>query len=344
MHEYLVQILGQAPDIVLQKARDAEERLRFWMNRTKTVFATDTDRKSHTLAARIRSFFAKPIPFIESLRLWRFARSDEERRMLARNLRGFGLQMALLMIFLLPVFVLVGWRKYLESRHMGKLVVNNPVGAQLILTCIYHYAKDKTCPAEVIPLQGASIYLEGPVDYLLIAQQGEGRAIQYPVYIHDYTHQIEVTIHPPPAEIPDGMVYIPGGVFRMGYKDDEDGMGDKDECPQHDVNVDGFFMDQHEVTNALYQQCVETGVCSEPHYEDETCYRFTEAGWIQEKIDPVFQEPNKPVVCVDWLRPKPTANIGINAFPLKQNGRKRLLVLKGISGRSGMSLRRREQR
>lgn len=101
MHEHLVQILAEAPDPVLQKARDAQERLIFWIGRTKTIFEPDVDRNPGSYLSRISSFLAQPIPLMESLRLWRFSRGRDERRMLRHNLRGFCLRMAPLALFMM---------------------------------------------------------------------------------------------------------------------------------------------------------------------------------------------------------------------------------------------------
>jgi len=60
MHEHLVQILTEAPDPVLQKAKDAEERLLFWMNRTRAVAAVHTESTSPPLSARVRSWTCNP--------------------------------------------------------------------------------------------------------------------------------------------------------------------------------------------------------------------------------------------------------------------------------------------
>jgi formylglycine-generating enzyme required for sulfatase activity len=46
---------------------------------------------------------------------------------------------------------------------------------------------------------------------------------------------------------PPGMVWVPGGAFLMG----EDGTL-PEERPVHEVEVDGFFMDRHEVTNRRF--------------------------------------------------------------------------------------------
>src|SRR6476659_9502702 len=51
-----------------------------------------------------------------------------------------------------------------------------------------------------------------------------------------------------------GMVQIPGGTFMMGG---DNSQADKDEYPKHKVIVDGFYMDEHEVTNAQFQKFVD---------------------------------------------------------------------------------------
>jgi formylglycine-generating enzyme required for sulfatase activity len=61
----------------------------------------------------------------------------------------------------------------------------------------------------------------------------------------------------------DGMpqVYIPAGTFRMGGLDVRRA---PNEIPEHDVALDAFWMDQLEVTNAMYRLCVSAGVCTLP--------------------------------------------------------------------------------
>ncbi|MCM4157930.1 formylglycine-generating enzyme family protein [Gramella sp. AN32] len=64
-----------------------------------------------------------------------------------------------------------------------------------------------------------------------------------------------------PADIatPEGMVWIPGGTFIQGAVANDD-MAMAHEKPAHKVVVDGFFMDETEVTNAEFQKFVdETG-------------------------------------------------------------------------------------
>ncbi|MCJ7703804.1 MAG: formylglycine-generating enzyme family protein, partial [Anaerolineales bacterium] len=100
------------------------------------------------------------------------------------------------------------------------------------------------------------------------------------------------------------MNQLPGGSFQAGSKETE--IADaialcqqhyptcnrwyyQREGPQHSVSLDGFWIDQTEITNAHYRQCVQAGICAEP----STC----------KKGEPTFDDPNKadhPVGCVNW--------------------------------------------
>ncbi|MGH7495814.1 MAG: formylglycine-generating enzyme family protein [bacterium] len=66
---------------------------------------------------------------------------------------------------------------------------------------------------------------------------------------------------PPPGKAPAGMVWIPGGEFFMGAEDPRahmhggpDAMGDA--RPIHRVYIDGFWLDQTEVTNEQFERFV----------------------------------------------------------------------------------------
>src|ERR1700692_4491871 len=53
------------------------------------------------------------------------------------------------------------------------------------------------------------------------------------------------------ASVDDGMLYVPGGTFRMG--------SDRhypEEAPVHRVSVDGFWMDRTPVTNRQFRKFV----------------------------------------------------------------------------------------
>lgn len=100
------------------------------------------------------------------------------------------------------------------------------------------------------------------------------------------------------------MVYVPDGTFQMGSTETEieDAISlcrqhysfcnrwyYMRQSPQHSVSLDGFWLDQTEITNAQYRQCVKEGACSEPL----AC----------KKGEPTYSDAEKsthPVVCVDW--------------------------------------------
>ena len=56
-------------------------------------------------------------------------------------------------------------------------------------------------------------------------------------------------------EISDSMVFIEGGIFLMGASDKK--MALKREFPKHEVKVNSFYMDIHEVTNAQFSKFVK---------------------------------------------------------------------------------------
>jgi len=92
----------------------------------------------------------------------------------------------------------------------------------------------------------------------------------------------------------DGMpqIYIPAGTFHMGGFDVR---AAPDEFPAHDVTLDAYWMDQLEVTNAMYQLCVGAGVCTLPQNLG-----------TQRKAD-YFNNPDfkdYPVVYVTWGQAK----------------------------------------
>ena len=56
-------------------------------------------------------------------------------------------------------------------------------------------------------------------------------------------------VEEPKVDRPTGMVWVPGGKFKMGGSD-----GFPDELPVHDVQLDGFWMDSTEVTVAQFKR------------------------------------------------------------------------------------------
>jgi len=60
---------------------------------------------------------------------------------------------------------------------------------------------------------------------------------------------------------PPGMAWIPGGAFLMGTNDKE---SFPNERPAHLVQVQGFWMDEHDVTNTEFSKFVEATPTSRP--------------------------------------------------------------------------------
>ncbi|MFO0611373.1 MAG: SUMF1/EgtB/PvdO family nonheme iron enzyme [Polyangiaceae bacterium] len=80
---------------------------------------------------------------------------------------------------------------------------------------------------------------------------------------------------------------MPGGRFTMGANEG----GEPDERPAHDVVVDGFWLDETEVTDAAYAKCVDARACPEKHPLEVAGHRLK---------DEEFRGPRRPVSEVSW--------------------------------------------
>lgn len=79
------------------------------------------------------------------------------------------------------------------------------------------------------------------------------------------------------------MAFAPAGVFLMGSTTSESN-AQRDEMPQHQVRLDGFWVDITEVANQQYALCVDADSCASSSYASN------------EK----FNQPKQPVVGVSW--------------------------------------------
>ncbi len=70
------------------------------------------------------------------------------------------------------------------------------------------------------------------------------------------------------------MIYVPPGTLLMGAAD-----GDPDEKPVHMVELEGFWLDRTEVTQAQYQKCVVAGVCQSPSAPTDPTYPIVNVTW-----------------------------------------------------------------
>jgi len=80
------------------------------------------------------------------------------------------------------------------------------------------------------------------------------------------------------------LLFVPAGEFLMGSIASNN-QAYPNEKPQHSVFLDAFWIDRTEVTNAMYQLCVQTGACQSP---GNTTYYGSS------------QYDNYPVVNVSW--------------------------------------------
>jgi formylglycine-generating enzyme required for sulfatase activity len=87
-------------------------------------------------------------------------------------------------------------------------------------------------------------------------------------------------------------VYIPAGTFHMGGMDVRRA---PNEIPDHEVTLEAFWMDQLEVTNAMYGLCVSAGGCAPPQ-------EFKSQRRAEYFNNPEFKD--YPVIYVTWGQAK----------------------------------------
>lgn len=84
------------------------------------------------------------------------------------------------------------------------------------------------------------------------------------------------------------MIYIPGGSFDIG----DDASEENDEKPARLIRVDAFYIDETEVTNAAYAECVAAEACPRPDRAGATYYN---SYYGDEAFD------DYPVINVSWF-------------------------------------------
>ncbi len=72
------------------------------------------------------------------------------------------------------------------------------------------------------------------------------------------------------------MILINGGTFTMGDPSDDSSQSHVTrEMPAHDVTIDSFYINTHEVTAAEYKVCVDAGSCTTPPVDANGTYNVT---------------------------------------------------------------------
>ena len=94
----------------------------------------------------------------------------------------------------------------------------------------------------------ASPASSGSYDDIYVTQAATGEKIPHP--LSRKTHNVVLSDNKT-ASIPEGMVLVPEGSFKMGSNDHPI------ESPPHDVHVQSFLLDEYEVTNAQYLEFVK---------------------------------------------------------------------------------------
>ncbi|MDC0371289.1 formylglycine-generating enzyme family protein [Flavobacteriaceae bacterium] len=112
------------------------------------------------------------------------------------------------------------------------------------------------------------------------------------------------------SQIP-GMVWIPGGIYDMGASDG-DRMALSHEKPKHTVKVDGFYMDETEVTNAQFSRFIEA-----TNYIT-TAERPVDWELIKQQLPPGTPEPHDSVLLPGSLLFKKTKESVPNLYDFSQ--------------------------
>jgi formylglycine-generating enzyme required for sulfatase activity len=92
----------------------------------------------------------------------------------------------------------------------------------------------------------------------------------------------------------DGMVqvYVPSGSFLMGSTD-ADTEAEIQEKPQHTVYLDGYWIDQTEVTQGMFKRCIASTTCPDVVHDLEQNPNFTNPDY-----------DNHPAIYVTWDQAK----------------------------------------
>lgn len=95
------------------------------------------------------------------------------------------------------------------------------------------------------------------------------------------------------------LVFIPAGDFMMGASDD-DPEAQEDEKPAHKVHLDGYWMDRHEVTNAMYEACVNARACKRPIESASITHQFYFGNQRYSNYPVIFVTWNQAQAYCEW--------------------------------------------
>lgn len=122
MHEHLINFLSDVPDPILQKLKRAKDKLRIWYDQTEEVFSFEKGSFIKRIIKVLKSIISPPVPFFESISIWRYA-DREERLMLKKNtIRQIGRSMIFLIMFLFLISFF-----YTDSYQINEIIDKAPI-------------------------------------------------------------------------------------------------------------------------------------------------------------------------------------------------------------------------
>ena len=169
--------------------------------------------------------------------------------------------------------------------------------AVIVFGLLYGMVKNKVFPTttQAIVLDyptNSEISSTGTVEPATATIDAETIVLETEIPVATEVPTIESTATPAtlPVQIVDDfgvpMALISEGEFQMGSTD-----GGSDERPVHGVYLDAYYFDIYEVTNQLYENCVQDDACSPP----VTSKSYTHSSYYGNSIYADY-----PVINVDW--------------------------------------------
>ena len=185
-------------------------------------------------------------------------------------------------------------------------IETDPPGATLTLARYREDAGGRLVESYTAPVVTSDLRGVDPGSYLILARAADRYATRYPFFVRRGEVSTLRIVLPPAADVPPGMVYVPGGRTLYGSSEDEATREFLAHQPVHDVQVGPFLIARTEVTNAQYVAFLGSLPQAERRARLPSRLALMDDGRIAWKMrDRIFAqgEPYCGGVegCVDWL-------------------------------------------